>query len=293
MTRKYTLIYSLLFCCGSLLSFISSAKATTPSFDCTPVVYAFRHAEDKKERVEPPFPCLPGSPIKCTTALEPVGKEHADLYTEMITSFELAQDYCPVGFVYSVNPVNPDGFGGTTNPFYTGRPLANTVMNLDPLIEIGGDIIDQKLTVVKPAVLHDVLLGIAKSGSSVALFWTSEGLHALSLALGTDIIPEKTATVSPPRNAAYVFKYNGGSEFIPPPKPDEYIQCFNYASFSRASDNFTSKYYCGYGSHANLSVPEKDFDKLHGRICATALLTKVEAADYYGYCESPPAGSPP
>ena len=30
VTRKYTLIYSLLFFCGSLLSFISSANAWTP-----------------------------------------------------------------------------------------------------------------------------------------------------------------------------------------------------------------------------------------------------------------------
>jgi hypothetical protein len=40
VTRKYTLIYSLLFFCGILFSFISSANAQA----CTPVV--FRHAED-------------------------------------------------------------------------------------------------------------------------------------------------------------------------------------------------------------------------------------------------------
>jgi hypothetical protein len=61
VTRKYTLIYSLLFFCGSLLSFISSASAQA----CTPVVYAFRHAEDLE---------APGN------GLTLVGQQHAFLY---------------------------------------------------------------------------------------------------------------------------------------------------------------------------------------------------------------------
>ena len=76
--------------------------------------------------------------------------EHAGLYTEMITNFEMTQDYCPVKYVYSVNPILAEWFGvGTTNPFETARPLANDVMNLDPLIKIGDDIIDEYLTVVR------------------------------------------------------------------------------------------------------------------------------------------------
>src|SRR6516225_9076923 len=82
---KSTSVYYLLV---GLLSLISSAQATTPSFDCTPVVYAFRHAEDSNNPVTP-FPCLPGSRIDCTTVLKPVGMTHANLYVEMITSLEM------------------------------------------------------------------------------------------------------------------------------------------------------------------------------------------------------------
>jgi hypothetical protein len=291
---KSTSVYYLSLLVG-LLSLISSAQATTPSLDCTPVVYAFRHAEDSNNPVTP-FPCLPGSRINCTTALKPVGKGHANLYVEMITSLEMKKDFCPVSFVFSINPIKPDGFGGTTNPFFTGKPLSKAVMNLDPIVEIAGDIIDEKLTVVSPQVLHDKLIGIAKSGASAALFWTSDGLHDLGVALGTDIIPVKTPSVSPPRNAAYIFKYNGSDTFLPPAKPDEYVQCFNYATGGRDADNFTNKFYCGFGPNGNLSIPESDLDKLHGRICAPddPDFKKITTPpNYYGYCASPPTGSAP
>jgi hypothetical protein len=68
VTRKYTLIYSLLFLCGSLLSFISSAAAQA----CTPVVYAFRHAEDLE---------APGN------GLTSAGQQHAFLYPAMVADF--------------------------------------------------------------------------------------------------------------------------------------------------------------------------------------------------------------
>ncbi len=203
---------------------------------------------------------------------------------------------CKVGL--TGNPILPNGSGGTTNPFETARPLANDVMNLDPLIKIGDDIIDEYLTVVEPETLKIILLGHAEVGWSSALFWTSDGLHDLGEALGTDIIPEKTEVPkdSPPRNAAYVFQYFEGSEsegFIPPDKFDEYIQCFNIdPSHHISTDN---RYYCGKNNgHGSLSVPDdpNDLIKVHGRICATAGLMG-ETADYYGYCVSPPAGSPP
>jgi hypothetical protein len=287
-----TSVYCLSLLVG-LLSFISTARATTSNFDCTPVVYAFRHAEDSNNPVTP-FPCLPGSRIDCTTALKPVGMKHANLYVEMITSLKMKTDFCPLRFVFSVNPINPDGFGGTTNPFFTGKPLSNAVMNLDPIVEIAGHVIDEKLTVVSPQALHDMLIGITKSGTSAALFWTSDGLHDLGIALGTDIIPVKTPSVSPPRNAAYIFKYNGGDTFLPPAKPDEYVQCFNYATGGRAADNFTTKFYCGFGPNGNLSIPDGDLDKLHGRICAPddADFKRINTpSNYYGYCASPSAVS--
>src|SRR5689334_22825298 len=122
---------------------------------------------------------------------------HANLYVEMITSLEKKKDLCPVRFVFSINPIKPDGSGGTTNPFFTGKPLSKAVMNLDPIVEIAGDRMDEKLTVVKQKQLHDMLIGITKSGASAAVFWTSDALHDLGVALGTDIIPVKTPSVSP------------------------------------------------------------------------------------------------
>lgn len=109
----------------SLSLFFSSPAAAA----CTPVVYAFRHTED-----------LNGPPTKLT----PVGMEHANLYIEMITAFELTTNYCPVKFVYSVNQVKPGGEAGTT--YFTARPLANIVMNLDPIIEIDNKRIDEFAT---------------------------------------------------------------------------------------------------------------------------------------------------
>jgi hypothetical protein len=224
----------------------------------------------------------------CTTSLTPVGMMHAKHYLEMITNLSNQYDYCPVRYVFAVNPINPDGFGGTTNPFATGDPLSLAVLDRDPYVEIDGAIIDQKLTVLSPAVLHDVLLGMAKSDASVALFWTSEGLNTLGKALGTDIIPKKTQTYSPPRNAAYLFKYNGGESFTPPSAPDEYVQCFNYANGGVSRDNFTNKFWCGYGPNGNLSIPESDFEKLHAKICAldgSDFTATTSPPNYYGYCK--------
>lgn len=266
VARKWTLVYSLLWFFGSALSFVSSARA---QFGCTPVVYAFRHAEDLDHPVKDPFPCLPDSPVLCSTALTPLGMKHADLYRdEMIPDFETAQDYCPVGFVLAINPINPDGHGGTTNPFFTAEPLSIEVTGSDPIIALGSDIIDQKLTVVKPEQLHEFLIGITKSGASAALFWTSEGLHDLGRALGTDIIPTKGSGI-PPRNAAYVFKYDGGDEFIPPAKATEYVQCFSYKVTNGGNIQFyDSRYYCGKPARGNLDpkITEAQFPQLHAKI---------------------------
>ena len=102
---KNALIYSLATFC-SLLWF-SSARA---QFPCTPVVYAFRHAEDVNE----PAPHL-----------TPVGSQHADLYPSTIESFGQPRGYCPVGFVYSTYNIKPDGGAGTNNPYETAEPLGH------------------------------------------------------------------------------------------------------------------------------------------------------------------------
>jgi hypothetical protein len=97
-------------CC--LFLFSQSAQSQTAPPSCTPVLYAFRHAED-----------VNGPP----TALTPIGTEHANLYIEMITSLEVTQNYCPVATVYAVSPKKPDGSDGTTNPYFTARPLGSYI----------------------------------------------------------------------------------------------------------------------------------------------------------------------
>ena len=274
----------------------SSAYATTPSFDCTPVVYAFRHAEDVDSEAKPPppvKPCLPGSGINCQTALTPVGMMHADLYLEMTTNLATQEDFCPVKVVYAVNPINTGNnggeFGGTTNPYFTGKPLSDAVMNAAPIVDIDGKKIDEYLKNVAPATLKSIMLGITKSGASVAIFWTSQGLHTLGLALGTDRVPDKAKGATPPRNAAYIFKYNGGDKLVQPTSATEFVQCFNYAIGGDPKNNFAKKYYCG-SSNGNLDVPEADFDRLEGRICSPGAsgFTKITSpGGYFGYCKAP------
>src|SRR5580658_7903370 len=292
------------FC--SLLLFISSGSAQTA---CTPVVYAFRHAEDVSGAA-PQSDCFPGSTVKCSTALKPTGTEHANLYVEMITSFEHLKNYCPVATVYSVNPVLPTGGGGTNNPFYTARPLANAVMNDDPIITIDGKNLDEFLTQVTPENLRAELVNSMTSGST-AVFWTSDGLHDLGNAIveGFQGIPVKNkATGVPPRNAAYVFEYNGLGGFSSPMTNSPYegstqfVQCFNWAPFRAVGDVSSTKYFCGKamaaGSISDL-IGDSNLYKLHGRICDTCTIASAtcpsplnavtQSMDYYGYCESPPS----
>ena len=99
-------LWSLVLFCSFFL-FTSSIRAQEVK-ECTPVVYAFRHAEDFANII----------------ALTRVGVEHADLYPVMVGYFGYAQHYCPVGWVYSMYDVNPNGSPGTTNPFQTAAPLA-------------------------------------------------------------------------------------------------------------------------------------------------------------------------
>ncbi len=309
-TRKYTLIYLLLFFCGSLLSFTSSASAQTA---CTPVVYAFRHAEDVS--TAPESPCFPGSPVKCSTALKPTGKAHANLYVEMVTSFERLKNHCPVATVYSVDPVLPTGSGGTNNPFHTARPLANVVMNADPIITIGGKNLDEFLTNVTPEILRPELVKQMTFGSA-AVFWTSQGLHDLGLAIVPDFdgIPAKNKEAGiPPRNAVYVFKFNAVAKtFIAPTvtspfeNSTQFVQCFNFANFRAVGNVSSTKYFCGKpapaGSISELIGTEHLY-KLQGRICDTCTILSntcpsplkpvTENTDYYGFCESPPTSPTP
>lgn len=219
MTRKYILIYSLLYFCASLLVFTSSASAQTA---CTPVVYAFRHAEDSGRN------------------LTLVGRQHASLYPAMVAGFGTSHDYCPVGYVYSMYEMNPDGSAGTNNPFQTAQPLAAFICGeaaffagLDPYTTClgsasephtalasanGGGNLYEYLAIegaprtTQPSAtgsqLRDELVQHAGEGFSSAIFWSSQGLNVLGQAIapgftgipGCSTLPLKTAArTSKPR----------------------------------------------------------------------------------------------
>lgn len=113
MYTKNVLIYGLVLIC-SLFLIAGESAAQAQFIPCTPVVYAFRHAEDDNG----PPPHLTGE-----------GVQHAGLYPSMISDFQLLHKYCPVGFVYSMYNVNPNKDPGTGNPYETAAPLAIQACN--------------------------------------------------------------------------------------------------------------------------------------------------------------------
>jgi hypothetical protein len=302
VTRKYILIYLLIFFCGSLLSFISSASAQTP---CTPVVYAFRHAEDLGRN------------------LTELGQRHADLYIEMLGAggFGSAHNYCPVGYVYSTYNINPDGTLGTNNPLETAQPVAiaactalGSCTGSEPrmrtalgkyLYEYLGAERAPKTCKKCPASaegsdLRAELIADASGGWSSAIFWTSQGLNILGQAIvpgftdipGCSTLPPKDSCkdLKAPRNAAYVFVFNG-SDFEPPDFITQYVQCFNVhinfvVSKSKLVGPEGTTYYCGNGEGRTGNLPEigeANLTQLEGKICDTSGL-KGEYG-YYGSCQ--------
>lgn len=310
---KTTLIYSLAFLCASLSSLISSAPAQA----CTPVVYAFRHAEDLE---------------KPKNGLTVTGQQHAFLYPAMVDDFGAANGYCPVAFVYSTYDINPDKGQGTHNPYETARPLAiaacynfpnvssqslatcnffprTALENGGKLYEyLGADKSEQDtppagVSATGPQLLQE-LVGRALTGDvSIAIFWTSQGLNILGQAIApgfTDIpgcskLPatdgcEKNKA---PRNAAYVFVFNG-SGFEPPETIKQYVQCFNvHIDFDNAPSKLIgpggATYYCGNGDDNTGSLPsisdQGGLDSLLGKICDTTDLSATGPRGYYGSCE--------
>ncbi len=336
LTRKYTLICSLLFICGSLLSFISSANAQA----CTPVVYAFRHAED------------------FGTNLTLVGRQHADLYPAMVASFEAAHNYCPVAYVYSMYQTNPDGRPGTNNPFETAEPLANVACynlafytnnspsitcssksDFEPITALldGGKLYEYLRATEAEAKagysatatqLLDELKKRARAGGglSSAIFWSSQGLNVLgqAIVLGFTGIPGCSVPPSPgcaelkaPRNAAYVFVFNG-SAFEAPDDITQYVQCFDVQIKKFCIPGTPhptpptlegpptvatgeTRYWCGNGVDGTGNLPAtsdltpkceqtlpstfNNLDLLQGKICDTSKLIATGPRGYYGYCQ--------
>jgi hypothetical protein len=255
---------------GSLVLLASSAFG-----QCTPVVYAFRHAED----TNPPNP--PG-PI---FALTPTGQAHAALYPTMISDFQAANGVCPVAKVYAATKVAKVGDCGTecasaTNAFDTAKPLAAAVMSADPITTVGtpanqlyeylgnGNNAPAKpnYSTVTATALRKELLITANQSRSSAIFWTSQGLHVLGGAIinANSNVPIKAGGAIPPRNAVYIFAAIGPaptiSGFRDTPAPSTFVQCFNHVEtsdqFTPKASHFieptgtppTQKYYCGYNN---------------------------------------------
>ncbi len=232
---------------GALVFFASDALAQS----CTPVVYAFRHAEDT-------------NPAPGQFSLTPTGKAHAALYPSMVNDLQgTPNNFCKVTRVYAATKAAKinckSNCASATNSFYTAKPLAcwagsnydltkcncwlrsknkaeadacQNAMTPDPatkatyeLYEYLGNGNDPKdfpnpvsYTTKEATALRTELLATAKRNESSAIFWTSQGLHILGGAIikGTSIVPDKNGTpkVVPPRNAVYVF------QFVPDTGPD-------------------------------------------------------------------------
>ena len=242
---------------GSLVFSASSALGQT----CTPVFYAFRHAED----TNPPVPPGAHPPVGTVPifALTPTGQAHAALYPTMVSDFRAANNLCPVTKVYATTKVEKmkctSNCASATNAFDTGTPLAKAVMSgTDPITTVTKDDGTKKelyeylgngndapmnpdYTNATSTALRKELLVTANAGKSSAIFWTSQGLHVLGGAIinGTSNVPDKNfgAKVSPPRNAVYIFAAAGSAPNITkfddiPATTSLYVQCFNFVGAS-------------------------------------------------------------
>jgi len=127
MNKKINYMFSLISV--GLISFVAFT-ASVQAQNCTPVVYAFRHAEDfggaDAKNNEPS-----GGPFGF---LSKTGAAHADLYPEMIKTLAALEGYCPVTRVYAASPTGDDGkakdyinYYGAVNSFCTARPLAKSL----------------------------------------------------------------------------------------------------------------------------------------------------------------------
>jgi hypothetical protein len=303
MNMRRVLSSSLVSLCSLFL--VASSVYAQPA--CTPVVYAFRHAEDLGAH------------------LTKLGDRHADLYIEMLGAggFGSAHDYCPVGYVYSTYNVNPDGTPGTNNPLETAQPVAiaactaqGSCTGAEPRMRtvLGKTLYEylgaegspkpcKKCPVSAQASdLRAELITNANSGWSSAVFWTSQGLNILGQAivpgftsiLGCSTLPPKAICedLKPPRNAAYVFAFNG-SGFDPPDSVTRYVQCFNvHIDFSVSPSKLIgpagNTYYCGNGEDRTGNLPEiseANLPMLQGKICDTSDLTGASQRGYFGSCQ--------
>jgi hypothetical protein len=310
MKRRNLYLSALAVLSGAFLP----ASRTSAQPPCTPVVYAFRHAEDEEKK----------------TGLKPIGEEHARTYVGMLDQLEAERNYCPVGFVYSMYNKKPNKDPGTENPFQTAEPLAFQACYVQAVFR--GDIRPDISCGQAPGfsdVLPHMQLGDAKNpkflyeflgatdaeakagdsasnddlrqqlvanassfadatpGLSSAIFWTSQGLNTVGLAIadGTNIPTKSDPGGPPPRNAVYIFEFKGGT-FSPPKDVNQFLQCFNFNLSDPTQSPGGTNFYCRKfpGDLPNI----KDFMPLEGKICdVTGLPVAKRIADsvFLGPCQ--------
>lgn len=243
-----------------LLAFVAEpalAQSTT-TVTCTPMVYAFRHAEDSDAMTYP-------------NTLTPTGLRHADLYVSMLDGINASlginaspgSNHCPVTKVYAINLKMANGDGNTNNPYLTAKPLAKSRMaDANPIETVGGYALLEFLgndapdplkntlsnpytaSYTKPeaTALRTTLIATAKTqttittptttttttytGQSSAIFWTSAGLNILGGAIIGRVskVPQKSFGTA-------VFSAFTSSQLGTPQRNAAYIFRYNGSSF--------------------------------------------------------------
>ena len=281
---------------------VAQTPVPLPTYPCQPVVYLFRHAED------------------IDTDLTPAGYRHADIYPDMIESFERKSGYCPVARVYSEYYILPTNNPGTYNPFKTAIPLAadkNTGEDpATPIVDVSPDprsqhwyLYEYLQSQTSPTVHNNVtvekylraeMTATLNNGGSVAVYWTSQGMFNFSQFFGETIINPNTNTADPtykpPRNSVYVYLWNepydgehpAGGAYIKSLIQNEFVQCFNFDYV--AGDKVGDRYYCQSGGslNSNNAITKSVLKLVDGKICqksAITLITPFQGTDVYGYCK--------
>lgn len=150
--------------------------------------------------------------------------------------------------------VPPNNGSSSTNPLCTNAETGNiegVLTEHDPQMFINGVGLDEYLNgpggLDDPgALLRAALLDTAENNQSSAIFWTSQGLHALGNAIinGDSVVPEKPPKGDPERgnipgrNAVYIFtpKDTDNPSMGFKDTSLDYFQCFNWTNYKSDSE---------------------------------------------------------
>jgi len=252
----------------------------TSAAQCNPVAYLFRHAEDVNMDKSRPF----------VVTLTESGLAHAQLYIEMLNKFQQENSTnCPIREVYALNPKNFDGSIGTSNPYWTAEPLAQTAQttvaesteSTNAVITVEGLKLTEYLDHNEAGPFLAAIKDTLSQYQSVAIFWTSQGMCKVATTVGLPGLPGYNCgqcsplpdcATKPARNSVFQLSYSvSGGIFT---NVTEYAQCFNY---NASSDSFANgTYYCQYSYNLNdWDYPDQGnypgfwnkLQNISGRIC--------------------------